>query len=462
MTHTQETVTRRGNEPLERIISESALSHKRLAHRVNELSHRDGIASQYTHTSVANWCRRGMVPKWPTPQYICLALSEALGRPLTVRDIGMQDADAPEMRRAGLEFARSQGDALDEAAHYWSAVNRRQFLTQQAFAVSAFATPVTRWLVDPVEKTQARSSGLAVGRGHIAELQEAADAARVWDSRYGGAGWKSKSLSEYLYERVAPLLKGSYSEPVGKDLFRVTAELARLAGWTAFDAGQQHAAQRHFIQALRLARAGGDAELGSYILSTMAMQALMCGFTSEAIDMAQGAFQRDRRLEPRVAGFAKLIEARAHARAKDPAAASSCLAHAERLQERGADGAGPAWIGFFTQSRIITDAAEVFRDLENPRATFAWHTMGGMPGSEFIRSRAVRLSVLASAHAQNGDLGQSLHMGRQSLEIFTRLGSVRGMDYLQVYSRSLARWRREPQVRDFMTDVGTARRALTA
>ncbi|WP_272924723.1 MULTISPECIES: hypothetical protein [unclassified Streptomyces] len=31
----------------------------------------------------------------------------------------------------------------------------------------------------------------------------------------------------------------------------------------------------------------------------------------------------------------------------------------------------------------------------------------------------------------------------------------------QVYSRSLARWRREPQVRDFMTDVGTARRALT-
>lgn len=132
MTHTQETVTRRGNEPLERLISESVLSHKRLAHRVNELSHRDGMASQYTHTSVANWCRRGMVPKWPTPQYICLALSEALGRPLTVRDIGMQDADAPEMRRAGLEFARSQGDALDGAAHYWSAVNRRQFLTQQA------------------------------------------------------------------------------------------------------------------------------------------------------------------------------------------------------------------------------------------------------------------------------------------------------------------------------------------
>lgn len=339
-------------------------------------------------------------------------------------------------------------------------MNRRHFLTQHAFAASAFAVPVTRWLVDPVEGTRSHTGSLTVGRSHIDELQEAADAARMWDSRYGCAGMKTKSLSEYLYERAVPLLKGSYSASVGRDLYRVTAELARLAGWTAFDAGQQHAAQRHFIQALRLARAGGDVELGSYILSTMAMQALMCGFTSEAIDMAQGAFQRNRRIEPRVAGFAKLIEARAHARAKDGPAASNCLAHAEKLQRGSVEGEGPKWIGFFTHSRIITDAAEVFRDLGNHRATFAWHTLGGMPGKEFIRSRSVRLSVLASAHAQNGELEQSLHMGRESLEIFTRLGSVRGMDYLQTYSDFLSQWRHEPRVTHYLADVRKARRSL--
>ncbi|MGH3313115.1 MAG: sporulation protein [Streptomyces sp.] len=460
MTQIQATKTHRYNEQLERLVAESGLSHKRLAHRINELSLRDGMASQYTHTSVANWCRRGMVPRWPIPQFIGIAISEALGRPVTVSDIGMRDAEAAETSQLGLEFARRQDDALDEAAHYWSAVNRRHFLTQQAFAVSAFVTPVTRWLVEPVESTQAHTGNLTVGRSHIDELKQAADAARMWDSRYGCAGWKTKSLSEYLYERAAPLLKGSYSVPVGRDLYRVTAELARLAGWTAFDAGQQDAAQRHFIQALRLARAGGDVELGSYILSTMAMQALMCGFTSEAIDMAQGAFQRDRRMEPRVAGFAKLIEARAHARAKDGPAASRCLAHAEKLQRSSTEGEDRTWIGFFTHSRIITDAAEVFRDLGNPRATFAWHTLGGMPGKEFIRSRSVRLSVLASAHALNGELEQSLHMGRESLEIFTRLGSVRGMDYLQTYSKSLSQWRREPQVMDFLAEVRKSRRSL--
>lgn len=451
---------RQGNPNFEEMVSSSGASHKRLAHRVNELASREGQSTQYTHTSVANWCRRGMVPKWPTPRLICIALSELLGRPVSLADIGMQSAER-DTDRLGLEFARDQDDAVTEASAYWSAVNRRQFLTSQTFAISAFATPFARWLIDPADSTRARSAGPSVDREHIAELREAADSARRWDSRFGGANRKSTSLTEYLYGRVAPLLRGSYSESVGRDLFRVTAEMARLAGWTAFDAGQHSIAQRHFIQALRLARAGGDADLGAYILTTMAMQSLMRGFTSEAIDMAQGAYQRGNTLDPRVAGFAKLIEARSHARAGDERATSTCIAQSERLAERGSDGEGPAWIGFFNQQRIITDATEAFRDLGNHRATFAWNAIGPMPSDAFARSRSVRLSVLASAHAQNGDLAHSLHLGHESLRLFTRLGSLRGMEYLRVYSRSLEPWRRDPQVVSYLSDVRQATRSLT-
>lgn len=452
---------RQGNPALEELVAASGASHKRLAHRVNELASLEGQAGQYTHTSVANWCRRGMVPKWPTPRLICISLSELLGRPVSLAEIGMRSAER-DTSQLGLEFARRQDDAVTEASAYWSAVNRRQFLTHQTFAVSAFATPFTRWLIDPAEPTRARDAGPVVDQGHITELRKAADNARLWDSRFGGANRKSTSLTEYLYGRVAPLLRGSYSETVGRDLFRVTAEMARLAGWTAFDAGQHSVAQRHFIQALRLARAGDDADLGSYILTTMAMQSLMRGFTSEAIDMAQGAYQRGRTLDPRVAGFAKLIEARSHARAGDERATSACIAQSERLAERGTDAEGPAWIGFFTQQRIITDATEAFRDLGNHRATFAWHAAGPMPSDAFARSRSVRLSVLASAHAQNGDLAQSLHLGRESLNLFTRLGSLRGMEYLRVYGRSLEPWRRDPQVVAYLSDVRKATRVLSA
>jgi len=114
---------------------------------------------------------------------------------------------------------------------------------------------------------------------------------------------------------------------IGRELFSVTAELSHLAGWTAFDIGRHDAAQRHFIQALHLARAGGDVQLDCYVLTTMAMQSLMRGFASEAMDMAQGAFERARgRAVPRVLAFAKLIEARAHARENNPRAASQALA----------------------------------------------------------------------------------------------------------------------------------------
>lgn len=436
---------------LSELVAESRLSHKRLAFRVNELCRAQGLSSEYTHTSVANWCRRGMTPKWPVPKLVCVALTEALCRPIGVRDIGVEEPSGNEAD-VGLSFPRRQDEALAEVILYWSTLNRRHFLST-AFASAAFTEPTTRWLISPTEPFDGSRGHLTVGRSEILELRSAADEARVWDSRYGGAAWKSKSLTAFLFERVSPLLQGDFREPVARDLFSVTSEIARLAGWTAFDAGQHRAAQGHYIQALRLAKAGGDVNLGSYVLTTMAMQSLLLGFPSQAVDMAQGAFERDRSVHPHVQGFAKLIEARAHAKSGDARAASACFATAEQLQARGADGEGPAWIDFFTRSRIITDAAEIYRDLGNPRAVFAWHRQGGLPGQAFARSRAIRLSVLATASAQAGSLDQSLHFGRESLALFSRLQSIRGMDYLRILTDALGRWGSEQAVVSYVSDV---------
>lgn len=447
---------RRQNERLQQVVAEAGISHKRIAFRLNSLCRERGVPGEYTHTSVANWCRRGMRPRAPVPELLCAVMAEGLGRPVSLAEIGMEwyGRANPD---AGLAFPRDQREALTEAQSYWSTLNRRDFLTSAPFAISAFTDPVTRWLVAPAEPLLTGSGGVSVGAAHLAELREAADSARIWDSRFGGSGLKSRSLTAFLYERVTPLLRGTYSADVGRGLFSVTAEMARLAGWTAFDAGRQHTAQRHYIQALRLAKAAGDTSLGSYVLSTMAMQALMRGFTSQAIDMAQGAYERVPSADPRVLGFAKLIEARAHARAGDSRSASTCLSRAEELQQRGQGSAsGITWIDFFTRQRIVTDAAEIFRDLGNPKATLAWHAMGEMPTDAFARSHAIRLSVLASAHAQKGDLEHSLQLGRKSLRIFTRLQTVRGIDYIRIYTRTLEPWRREDAVVRYTDDVRAA------
>ncbi|MFI1584795.1 sporulation protein [Embleya sp. NPDC020630] len=441
------------NDALARMIEKcDGASHKSLALRVNQLAHEAGLTTTYTHTSIANWCRCGMVPDWPVPRLLARAIGERLGRPVQLAEIGMADAQTPD-KDVGLDFPRDLADALRVATLFWSTVNRRDFLTGTGFAVSAFATPVTRWLVTPADDGPAHRGPGRVGAADLAELRDAADDARRWDSRYGGGSWRANSVTDCLQKRAVPLLNGSFSGDVGRWLFSVTAELSRLAGWTAFDVGQHDAAQRHFIQALRLARAGGNVELGCYVLTTMAMQTLLRGFASEAIDMTQGAFQRAKGdAAPRVLAFTTLIEARAHARDNNAKAASAALAASESLLDQARDGAEePAWIDFYHHARLSADAAEVFRDLKNPKAALAWNAQAAaMPTGVFTRSVGMRLTIVGTAHLQAKDLDQGLALGIQAVDILAPVRSSRAKDYVREFNTALTPWCRETAVRDFL------------
>jgi hypothetical protein len=166
-------------------------------------------------------------------------------------------------------------------------------------------------------------------------------------SRYGGGNWRSSAILD-LRERAALLLHGRYTDHIGRQLFSAAAQLSpgRL---DQFDNGQHAAAQRHYIQALRLARAAGDVPFGGYVLVCAALQASLRGFHDNAMDMIQGAFERAKTVAtPRVLAFYKLIEARVHARAGDGRAARA-LATSELLLDKADNHTGddPDWIDFY-------------------------------------------------------------------------------------------------------------------
>ncbi|WP_236652428.1 sporulation protein [Streptacidiphilus neutrinimicus] len=391
-----------------------------------------------------------MIPDPPAPDAIAVALGERLGRPVSLAEIGMCGVpdDGPEM---GLDFPRDPADAVRGAASFWSTVHRREFLGG-AFAVAAYTTPVTRWLVQPDARLHGHRGGRQVGRADLDELWAASSDARSWDSRYGGGSWKSSSVAECLRLRATPLLSGTYQDQIGTELFCVTAELARVVGWSALDMGQHDAAQRHFIQALALARAAGDTGVGCHVLTTMALQALLRGFSGEAIDMTQGAFERARSsASPRVLAFAKMVEARAHGRARDPRAAARALAEAETQLGRGWPDPDPEWISYMTHTRLSSDAVEVWRDLGKPKVAFGWNKHAdAMPTGSFARSVGLRLTVLGTTHLQAGELEQGLAMGDRAVEILSRVQSTRARDYVRQYTTALRPWSREPEVRDLL------------
>lgn len=442
------------NVALEHQISVSGMSHHALSDRVNALARAAGLDVRYTHTSVVNWTRRGMNPKAPVPSLIARALAERLGRPLDVAEIGMSAA-RENGEDLGLDFARDTAEAVRHAVTFWSTVehlDRRRFLSR-TFAVSAYSSPVMRWLGVPVDSGAGHRGTQRVGHEEVAELWQAAEEAARWDSKYGGGNWRSSSVTQCLARRAAPLLHGSYGDEIGRGLFSVTAELARVAGWSAFDTGHHDIAQRHFVQALRMAKAGGAVDIGCHVMANMALQTLLRGYPDDAIDMVQGAFDRSRgRTGHRVLGFAKLVEARAHAKAGDARAAAAALSASERCLERAEhEVEEPAWIRYFTHARLSADAVEVHRDLRNPAAAWRWNTQAAaMSPDDFARSVGLRLTVLATTHLQGGDLDQGLALGNRAIDILGRVASARARDYVGDVTAALVPWNRERPVAEFM------------
>ncbi|NUP42615.1 MAG: MFS transporter [Streptomyces sp.] len=451
------------NEKLGAVLALAGISNAGLARRVNDLGAQRGLTLRYDKTSVARWVSKGMVPQGAAPHLIAAAIGQKLGRPVPLHEIGLADADpAPEV---GLAFPRDVGQAVRSATDLYrlDLAGRRagaggiwQSLAG-SFAVSAYATPASRWLITPADSSVAREANsaegsgapLKVGHSDVQKLREAAEDARRWDSKYGGGDWRSSMVPECLRVEAAPLLLGSYSDEVGRALFGASAELTRLAGWMAFDTGQQEAAQRYYIQALRLARAAADVPLGGYVLASMSLQATYRGFGDEGVDLAQAALERNRGLATaRTMSFFRLVEARAHARAGDAQAAGAALKAAEGWLERSREGDNdPSWLGFYSYDRFAADAAECYRDLKAPRQVRRFTEQAlSKPTEEFVRSHGLRLVVSAVAELESGNLDAACEQGVRAVEVAGRISSARTTEYVKDLLHRLEPYGDEPRV----------------
>ncbi|MEU3018006.1 sporulation protein [Nocardiopsis sp. NPDC007018] len=375
---------------------------------------------------------------------------------MTLSEIGLAAAE-PIDDHVGLAFPRSLSAALQTAGTFWSSMDRRHFLTATAFSAAAFGPPTLRWLSQNTDDASAHTGGRRIGRADITELSELAEQARHTDSRFGGASAGVSAVAVCLRDVASPMLGGTYTDAVGKELFAATAVLGRLAGWADFDAGHHPRAQRQFIQALRMSRAAGEVALGGYVLSCMALQACLRDYHDDALDMIDAATSATRHSPPRVRAFLYLVEARVHARARSPKAAGQALAVSERLLERADSRTGddPTWIDFHTRARLAADAVEIHRDLGRPAEALRWNEEATMPADRFARSYGIRMAVVSSAHVQARDLEAALPAAHTSVDILGRVASQRARDYLDDLVGRFAPWRSEPEVRLLTDRVGS-------
>ena len=229
--------------------------------------------------------------------------------------------------------------------------SRRDVLQELAIVSGAFLLqPIRRWLPAALVACSATTHEFASDAA-LDALEQAVAVFRRWDAS-GVGGLRRKAVVGQL-TAVADALHESPSPAVRRRLFHVTAELAQLAGWMAYDQGLPGVAQRYYLLALSACQQARAPILGAKVLGDMTQLSTTHRHYEDSLDLLHTALCLLPRNDSALVRSELLgLESRAHAHlgnhSKAARAADACF---ETWQE--ADGqAAPDWLHYMNQAEV--------------------------------------------------------------------------------------------------------------
>jgi hypothetical protein len=308
------------------------------------------------------------------------------------------------------------------------------------FDPGAWGDASLRWLVDPGHMPEHEPAhGVRISTGDVTRFRATVDMFSEMDSRFGG-GHAREALIKYLSVDGDRLLRGKYSDAVGRELFSAVGEATLLAAWMTYDSAPASAlAQGYFIQGLSLAQAGGDRLLGASILDAMSHQATFAGRFTDAANLARAALTGTRgTAPPTLTAHFHAMEARALARLGDAKSCSRALSESVTEFDRANAEDAPGWMQYFNESELSAEFGHCMRDLG--RASDAVrYADSSLKASEttFGRSDFFVSLVLADAHLAAGDAEQACTMVLKAISSGDQIRSARCVSYLREFARNL-------------------------
>lgn len=429
------------------------MSNKGLASRIRAEAERRGIDASPDHVSVKRWLD-GTRPHDDTIRCIAAVLSAKLGREVSFAEIGYE-----------VTPQHSQTDIVEDSARYPAEPARAvELLDLLASADIADSPEVMRssWASEmaPGVITGYLFSSPTWRDGQVSLITAHAAAAkriRVFtrhlmdlDFQYGG-GHVRRILLFYFRSEIVPLLREPHPDPIRREIFGAAAEVAQLLGWSAYDAGRHGAAQRYFMQGLRLAAEAEEPVLGGRLLSNLSHQANYLGRYNEAVQFARAAQTGAAgRATPTVNAMFLAMEARALASSGDARMCVQVLNRAEQAFAQRDPAEDPAWISYFDALELAGEAAHCFRELGLPHETQLFAAQAIDPVDTPPRTRAFISMVTAAGALGAGNLDEALSLANDALGLTGSLQSSRYVRYLTDFHRSLTeRHAHDPAVRQF-------------
>ncbi|MFD7455478.1 hypothetical protein [Kitasatospora sp. NPDC059827] len=181
--------------------------------------------------------------------------------------------------------------------------------------------PASRSAGGDLDDILAIAAGSRVTPNVLRSLQVSIEDYWMRDDQHGGETLRPAVIGQLRY--VTGVMRDTVDPNYRHRLHAIAAELARLAGWTYFDARQYSAAQGYFSESLRFAREIDDRTFIANVLACLSLQATYQDKPQDAITLARAA-QDNARLAagtPRVLAMLSMREAFGHASAHDREAA---------------------------------------------------------------------------------------------------------------------------------------------
>jgi hypothetical protein len=307
-----------------------------------------------------------------------------------------------------------------------------------------------RWLVPtPLGFPDATGAGVPLpresgtGGGRVARLSDpelelletTTVMFRQWDSQCGG-GLRRKAVVGQLHE-VTDLLQEPHPQRVARRLYRVTADLAALAGWMSYDIGLQPTAQKYFVLALHAAKEADDRPLGAFILSSMSRQMIHLNRPDDALELIHLAQYGSRdSASATTQAMLHAMEARAYANMGQVSKCHRAVRMAEDAYTESRPVEDPDWISFFNEAELNAENAHSYRDLayvagRSPTYASLAHPVMQRAVELFSndpvhqRAYALNLVGMATVHLLQREPEQAADLTVQAIEVARKVRSER-------------------------------------
>ncbi len=286
------------NAALLGVLAELGWSQSRLVREIN------GVlgAGYVSRSTVAEWVNQERIPRDPVPTVVAHVLSEAVGRDVSVDELWQGRAKRSRLWLPAFEGIEGPWwhsgtiSALDCWLEHGEKIldfNRRTFLAVWGNSVTGPARSYLDSLdtaIGPIQYHGTHRDGRIV-TGSMTDIATVTVAQlRRLDDQEGGSLENLRFVHRYFLSLGEQLKSGdAVNSAVLQELIRLWLSVSQIAGWMAYDAGEQGLAQRYFYSGLHAARSVGDRAYGAYLLAALAHQAIYRNKNREATDLANAA-----------------------------------------------------------------------------------------------------------------------------------------------------------------------------